>query len=347
VIRRRALRLGSRQARLTRERARTVLCALGALLALSLIGTGMVGSVPIDYSRALDFAHPESADFVIFFRSRLPRVLLGATVGGGLAAAGAALQALLRNPLASPDVIGISGGASIGAVGVLALGVGGPTWILVPGAAFAASLATLAAIVRLSTVRGRLNPYSLLLVGVIANTIAASVIMLVTALVNSLRAQGVLVWLSGSLAQRPYSLVALVALLTVMPAVVLWTQGRSLNLLALGEEAAIQLGADVGRVRTVSFVSSALLVGASVSVSGVIGFVGLIVPHCLRLAFGSDQRLLIPAAFLGGAIFLVWADAAARTLVAPTEIPVGVLTALCGGPFFVFLLRRQEQGHEV
>jgi iron complex transport system permease protein len=343
MISRRGLRPEPRRARLTRERARAVLCSL----ALSLVGAAMVGSVPIDYARALDFAHPESADFVIFFRSRLPRVLLGAAVGGGLAASGAALQALLRNPLASPDVIGISGGASIGAVGVLALGVGGPTWILVPGAAFVASLATLAAIVRLSIVRGRLNPYSLLLVGVIANTIAAAVIMLVTALVDSLRAQGVLVWLSGSLAQRPYSLVALVALLTVAPAAVLWTQGRSLNLLALGEETATQLGADVERVRAVSFVSSALLVGASVSVSGVIGFVGLIVPHCLRLAFGSDQRLLIPAAFLGGAVFLVWADALARTLVAPTEIPVGVLTALCGGPFFVFLLRRQELGREV
>jgi iron complex transport system permease protein len=342
-----ALRLGSRQARLTREQARMVLCALAVVLALSLIGAAAVGSVRIDFASALDFSHPESADFVILFRSRLPRVLLGAVVGGGLAAAGAALQALLRNPLASPDVIGVSGGASIGAVGVLALGIGGPGWVLVPGAAFLTSLATLALIVRLSTVNGRLNPYSLLLVGVIANTIAAAGIMLVTTLVDSLRAQGVLVWLSGSLAQRPYPLVALVAGLTVAPAIVLWTQGRSLNLLALGEEAAAQLGTDVERVRRVSFLSSALVVGASVSVSGVIGFVGLIVPHCLRVAFGSDERLLIPASFLGGAVFLVWADAAARALVAPTEIPVGALTALCGGPFFVFLLRRQEQGREI
>lgn len=336
-----------RHARLTRERARAVLLALVFLLAASLVGAAMVGSVHVDLRRAFDFSHPDSPDFVILFRSRLPRVLLGAVVGGGLAAAGAALQALLRNPLASPDVIGISGGASIGAIAVLALGLTGPAWILVPGSAFAASLATLVAIVRLSTVHGRLNPYSLLLVGVITNTIAAAVIMLVTALVDSLRAQGVLIWLSGNLAQRPYSLVATVAALTVVPAVVLWTQGRSLNLLALGEETAAQLGADVDRVRTVSFLAAAVLVGASVSVSGVIGFVGLIVPHCLRLAFGSDQRLLIPAAFLGGAVFLVWADAAARTLLAPTEIPVGVLTALCGGPFFVFLLRRQEEGREI
>jgi len=331
-------------ARLTAERARTVLALLAALLVASLVAATLVGGVRLSFERALDFAHPENPDFVILFRTRLPRVLLGAAVGGGLAAAGAALQALLRNPLASPDVIGITGGASIGAIVVLAFGIGGPAWILVPGAAFVASLATLGAIVRLSTVHGRLNPYSLLLVGVIVNTIAAAAIMLVTALVDSLRAQGVMMWLAGSLSQRPYSLVALVAAFTVAPTLVLWMHARGLNLLALGEDTATQLGTDVVRIRRTSFLASALLVGASVSVSGVIGFVGLIVPHCLRLVLGSDQRLLIPASFLGGAVFLVWADAAARTLVAPTEIPVGVLTALCGGPFFIFLLRRQEEG---
>jgi len=334
-------------ARLTRERALSVLAVLAAGVAVSVVGACLVGGVHVDLGRAFDFTQPENPDFVILFKSRLPRVLLGAAVGGGLAAAGAALQALLRNPLASPDVIGISGGASVGAICVLALGVAGPAWIVVPGAAFAASVVTLALIVRLSTTHGRLNPYSLLLVGVIVNTIAAAVIMLVTALVDSLRAQGVLIWLSGSLAQRPYSLVALVSLMSIGPAIVLWTQGRSLNLLALGEETATQLGTDVGRVRRVSFLAAALLVGSAVSVSGVIGFVGLIVPHLLRLAFGSDQRLLVPAAFLGGAVFLVWTDAAARVLIAPTEIPVGVLTALCGGPFFIFLLRRQEQGREI
>jgi len=157
----------------------------------------------------------------------------------------------------------------------------------------------------------------------------------------------VLVWLTGSLGQRPYSLVLLVAVFTTVPTLALWTQARSLNLLALGEETAAQLGTDVGRVRRVTFLASALVVGAAVSVSGVIGFVGLIVPHCLRLALGSDQRLLVPASFLGGGIFLVWADTVARTLAAPTEIPVGVLTALCGGPFFIFLLRRQGEGQEI
>ncbi|HUE38613.1 MAG TPA: iron ABC transporter permease [Candidatus Binatia bacterium] len=337
----------ARPPRLTRERARRVLTLLACCAACSVVGASLVGGVHVDLGRALDVSRPDNPDFVILFRSRLPRVLLGAAVGGGLAAAGAALQALLRNPLASPDVIGISGGASVGAICVLGLGVSGPAWIVVPGAAFLASVATLAVIVRLSTVHGRLNPYSLLLVGVIVNTIAAAAIMLVTTLVDSLRAQGVMIWLTGSLSQRPYSLVAVVSLMSIVPAAVLWSQSHALNLLALGEETATQLGTDVGRVRRVSFLASALLVGAAVSVSGVIGFVGLIVPHCLRLALGSDQRLLVPASFLGGVVFLVWADAAARTVMAPTEIPVGVLTALCGGPFFIVLLRRQEQGRDL
>ena len=156
-------------ARLTRERARAVLVVLAGAVAVSVVGACLVGGVHVDLGRAFDFTQPENPDFVILFKSRLPRVLLGAAVGGGLAAAGAALQALLRNPLASPDVIGISGGASVGAICVLALGVAGPAWIVVPGAAFAASVATLGLIVRLSTVHGRLNPYSLLLVGVSRN----------------------------------------------------------------------------------------------------------------------------------------------------------------------------------
>ncbi len=335
---------GAPAARLTAERARLTLLVLAAVLGASALGAALVGGVHLDLARAFDFAHPEDPDFVILFRSRIPRVLLGIAVGGGLAAAGAALQALLRNPLASPDVIGISGGGSVGAILVLATGVSGPAWLLVPGAAFVSSLLTLSMILRLSTVRGRLNPYSLLLVGVIVNTIAAAIIMLVTSMVDSLRAQGVMIWLTGSLSQRPYPLVALALLFAVAPTLVLWSQARSLNLLALGEETATQLGTDVARVRRSSFVAAAFLVGASVSVSGVIGFVGLIVPHCLRLAIGSDQRLLIPASFLAGGTFLVWSDALARVLLAPTEIPVGVLTSLCGGPFFVFLLRRQETG---
>jgi iron complex transport system permease protein len=330
--------------RLTGGRLLRVLALLAAALGATLVLAAAVGGVPIDWRRALDFSSPDNPDSVILFRTRLPRVLLGATVGGGLAAAGAALQALLRNALASPDVVGISGGASVGAIVVLALGADAGGWLIVPAAAFLGSLAAMGLIVGLSTVRGRLNPYSLLLVGVIVNTVSAALIMLVSTMVDTVRAQGVLLWLTGSLAERSYALVGAITVYMVAGTLVLWTQARSLNVLSLGEETAVSLGADIRFIRRTTFLASALLVGAAVSVSGVIGFVGLIVPHCLRLVVGPDQRALVPASFLGGAVFLVIADTVGRSLLAPTEIPVGAITALCGGPFFIFLLRRQQAG---
>jgi iron complex transport system permease protein len=319
-----------------------VLFALAGLLAVSIVGAAAIGSVRVDFARAFDFARQDNPDFVILFRTRLPRVLLGAAVGGGLAVAGAALQALLRNSLASPDVVGVSGGASVGAVMAIAAGAEQSGWLTVPLAAFAGSILTIALLVQLSTVHGRMNPYSLLLIGVVVNTIAAALILIVSSLVDALRAQGVLFWLSGSLAQRRYAVVAAVFAYMAAGTLALWAQARSLNVLALGEDAASQLGVDVRRVRRWTFLSSGLLVGAAVSVSGIIGFIGLIVPHCLRLAFGSDQRLLLPASFLAGATFLVWADTAARWILAPAELPVGAITALAGGPFFIVLLRQRQ-----
>jgi iron complex transport system permease protein len=212
-----------------------------------------------------------------------------------------------------------------------------------PAAAFLGALGAMVLIVRLSTIRGRLNPYSLLLVGVIVNTIAAALILFVGSLSGPSQVLGILGWLSGSLAERRYGWIGVVVGVSALATLALWTRARGLNLLSLGEEGATQLGVEVARLRVFTFLASALLVGTAVSMSGIIGFVGLIVPHMLRLAVGSDLRLLIPASFLGGAIFLVWADAAARVLLAPTEIPVGVLTALCGGPFFIFLLRRAQE----
>ena len=326
------------RAPLTSGRTLAVLAALAGLLVASVVAASLLGGVSLDLRRAL--LDPASPDFVILFRTRLPRVLLAAAVGSGLAASGAALQALLRNSLASPDVIGVSGGASVGAV--VAIGFGA-AWALVPAAAFLGALAAVWLIVRLSTVRGRLNPYSLLLVGVILNTIAAALFLLLSSLVAPTQTLGMLSWLSGSLSLRHFGWVTLVGGVMALGTGILWTQARGLNLLSLGEEAAAQLGTDVERLRVVTFLASAMLVGAAVSVSGIIGFVGLIVPHILRLLAGPDHRLLVPASFLGGAVFLVWADAAARMLLAPTEIPVGVVTALCGGPFFIFLLRRAQE----
>jgi iron complex transport system permease protein len=323
---------------LTAARLTTTLAALGGLAVASVVAVALVGPVHISLWRALAETG-WTPDAVILFRIRLPRVLLGAVVGGSLGASGAALQALLGNPLACPHVLGISGGAAV--VGVAALVAGlDPVSPLVPLAAFAGALGAIAIVVGGARARGRTTPYAVLLVGVVFNALAAAVLMLVNALASYTQAQGVLFWIMGSLSAQSWLLIGVAALYSAAGLAWLCWHAQDLNLLAAGEEAALQLGVEVERTRIAVFVAASLLVGASVSVSGMIAFVGLIVPHVLRLLLGPDQRLLLPASFLGGAIFLVWADALARTLLGPAELPVGVVTALTGGPFFFVLLRR-------
>ena len=280
----------------------------------------------------------------IFFRIRLPRVLLAGLVGGALAASGAALQPMLRNPLASPDIIGVSGGAALAAVCAIALWAGHAMLEnFVPFAAFVGAMVSTAIVYRLSLVNGRLEPYTQVLIGVIFNTFAASLILLVSALVDVSRSQSIVFWLMGGIAVHTYSVLAVVAAAVVIGIIVLLRDARSLDLLALGDETAEQLGVNLRRVRTRVFGASALLVGAVVSLTGVIAFVGLVVPHILRRIVGSDNRLLIPASVFGGAAFLILCDMIARTVVAPSELPVGAITAMTGGPFFVYLLRRTNR----
>jgi len=269
--------------------------------------------------------------------------LLAAIVGGALASAGVVLQGLLRNPLAEPHLIGVSGGAALGAV--IAVIVGGRGAFaeagFLPLAAAVGALLSMAVIYRLSLVHGRLQPYVLLLAGVIYNAVAGALIMCVNAIADFYQAQGILFWLMGNLATESYRLVITIGIYSVVSSACLLSQTRELNVLSLGEEGALQLGVQVDRVRRVTFVAASLLIGAVVSVSGMIGFVGLIVPHVMRLILGADHRLLLPASLLAGGVFLVWADTVARTALGVVEIPVGVVTALCGGPFFVYLLKRE------
>ena len=331
------------QAYLTRRRFVVVTVTLGVALLASVVCASLVGSVHVDLARALHAGLPANTDRVILFDTRLPRVLLAAVVGGALAVAGAALQGLLRNPLAEPHLIGVSGGAALGAV-VAAILAGRTAFseasILPMGAAVGA-LVSMAVIYRLGMVHGRLQPYVLLLAGVVYNAFAGALIMCVNALADFYQAQGILYWLMGNLSTQSYRLVAIIAVYTAAACTWLLLQTRQLNLLALGDEGAAQLGVEVERVRRSTFVASSFLVGAVVSVSGMVGFVGLIVPHVLRLVLGADHRLLLPASLLAGAIFLIWADTLARTALGVVEIPVGVITALCGGPFFVYLLKRE------
>jgi iron complex transport system permease protein len=331
-----------RPAYLTAERLALTTAALVAILIASIGAAALVGPVHVSLWRALAPGGAASPDYVILVRTRLPRVLLGAVVGGCLGASGAALQALLANPLACPHLLGISGGAAV--AGVIALVVGADAVSpLVPLAAFAGALGAIAVVAFGARAGGRTTPYAILLVGVVFNALATAVLMLVNALASYVQAQGVLFWMMGSLSTQSYTLVAAGAFYGLAGLAWLLLHAQDLNLLAAGEEAAQQLGVDLERTRRGVFVAASLLVGAAVSLSGMIGFVGLIVPHLLRLVLGPDHRLLLPASFLGGAAFLVWADTLARTVLGPMELPVGVVTALTGGPFFLYLLRRDLQ----
>jgi iron complex transport system permease protein len=314
--------------------------ALGGLLLLALacalIGL-MTGAVALD---AREVFASTGTDRLILLQVRLPRVLLAAIVGAALAVSGAALQPTLRNPLASPDIIGVSGGAALAAVAALALlPVAGSEW-LVPVAAFAGAALSSALVYRLSLVRGRLEPYTQILIGVIFNTFAASLILLISAVVDLARSHSIVFWLMGGIAVQPYPVLALVTGFVVVGTAVLLREARTLDLLALGDETAEHLGVDLGASRRRVFAAASLMVGAVVALTGVITFVGLIVPHLLRRVLGSDNRLLVPAAALGGAAFLVLCDAVARRAMAPAELPVGAITAMTGGPFFIYLLRR-------
>jgi iron complex transport system permease protein len=324
--------------------------ALLLLLVLTIITCSIVGPVRLDLSLALKNFFAPDTNAEILFRARLPRVLLGVAIGGGMAACGVVLQALLRNPLACPQMLGVSGGASLG--GILGL-IFFPHWLLplgggllgeiswVPLAAFLGALLSMVIIYRLSLFHGRLHPYHLLLSGVIFNSFIAAVIMFLNSIIDFYQAQGLLFWLMGSLSTRAYLTVAFIAAYVVLGFFWLWTKGLALNLITLGEETAMQLGVDAAAVQRQIFVASSLMIGAMVSVSGMIGFVGLMIPHVMRLIVGSDHRILLPASFLAGGIFLSWADTLARVLLAPAELPVGIITAFLGGPFFLFLLYRE------
>ncbi len=323
---------------LTPARLVATTLVLAVLLAVSVGGATLIGPMHASLWRALGPDRLASPDYVILFRTRLPRVLMAAVVGGSLAAAGAALQGLLGNPLACPHVLGISAGAAV--AGAMALLAGGDSAsAAVPLAAFAGALAAIAIVFLGARAGGRTTPHAILLVGVVFNAVAAALLMLINALASYVQAHGVLFWIMGSLSTQSYELVGAAAAYSLAGLGWLLWHAQDLNLLASGEEEALHLGVEVERTRRAVFVAASLLVGAAVSMSGMIGFVGLIVPHVLRLLLGPDHRLLLPASFLGGAVFLVWADTLARTVLGQAELPVGVVTALAGGPFFVYLLR--------
>ena len=274
----------------------------------------------------------------IFFDIRLPRVLLAACVGASLAVAGASLQALLRNPLAEPYLLGVSNGAALGTM--LAFVFFEQFIFARPLMAFfGAALATFV-VYQMARSRAGMNVERLVLSGVIVTTFLSSIIVLLTSLLDAARLRGYTFWLLGDLSQATMNGFYLTLVTAVIGTLVLTSQAKSLNLMMIGERDALDFGVEVGRVRMLVFAMASLLVGSAVAASGSVGYVGLIVPHLVRLAIGSDNRLVVPMSAIAGAIFVMLADTIARVAIAPRELPVGAVTALIGAPVFIYLLNR-------
>ncbi len=332
-------------------------CAvLGVVLLLVTLVALKLGAVPVSlYGLGRDLirvAMGKSSELaseyrLIVFDIRLPRILLGIFVGASLSVAGASFQALLRNPLADPYVLGVSSGAALGAIFALIavphLGVAPAVAALfTPLGAFLGAAATIAAVYFLGRRQGAIDSGTLLLAGIISASFLSALIMLLMTTLPSSNVRGMAFWLMGDLSTPPpRSLQWFLGVVFFIATGVIYTTAADLNLLLAGEQEAIHLGVDLGRVRLVVYIAASVLTGLAVSVSGAIGYVGLLVPHAIRLLFGGDYRVLLPTTALGGAIAVVIADTLARTVVAPTELSVGAVTAMAGAPFFIYLLRRR------
>jgi iron complex transport system permease protein len=327
---------------LTLRRSTAVLSVLLLLTAGSLVASLCTGSVSLPAESVVQalLGGTQVPDPVrtIVMEIRLPRVLLGLLVGGGLSVAGLTLQALLRNPLAEPYVLGISSGGTVGAVAAMSF-FGGAFVLAVPLASFAGSALVMLLVYWLAQRRGKLDPYTLLLSGIMIGAFFNAGVLLYVAILNQ-DIRPAFLWLMGNLSGADADKLRLVGPAVMFLAAALTTQAKNLNLVSTGEESAVQLGVNLSRVRGLSYLLASILTGCVVSVSGVVGFVGLLIPHVCRMIFGPDHRLLFPASFLVGGSFLMLTDLLSRTLLSPSEIPVGAVTAAIGAPIFVYLLKR-------
>jgi len=303
-----------------------------AMLAILLRKAGIVISVPVSEQQE-----------AIFWTIRLPRVALGVLAGAALAVSGALLQGVFRNPLADPGLIGVSSGAALGAVAVIVLGASSVGLMTLPLAAFLTGTATTFFVYRLAQRHGRTDVATLLLVGLALNAMAGAATGLLTYLADDAQLRSIVFWTMGGLGGALWETVLVAAPWIAVSLALAPRLGRALNLFALGEMEARHLGIEVEQVKRAAILLSALATGTAVALVGPIGFIGLIVPHIVRLIAGPDHRLLLPACALGGASLLVLADLLARTMAAPAEVPVGLITACAGGPFFLALILRARR----
>jgi iron complex transport system permease protein len=327
------------------------------LLLLSIVVSLSIGSAQLPLSQIvgilakhlpwigshIEVNWPQSSEQIIN-KVRIPRMLLGILVGAVLSIAGAGFQGVLRNPLADPYSLGVSSGASVGAAVLIYFGLQF-AWFgqwSIPIVAFATGLISLFLVLKLAMIDGKLKMETLILSGVVMQAFLGAFVSFLVSISNQ-TVNEIIFWLMGSLAMRGWSYTYMILPYLLIGIVILLSYARSLNLLALGERQAAHLGVHVERTKLIVLIASTLITAAAVSVAGVIGFVGLIVPHLVRLLVGPDYRLIIPLSAICGGIYVLWADTLARTLLSPTEIPLGVITAFLGAPFFAYLLHKDKK----
>lgn len=312
-----------------------LLCLLIIVVPLSIL----IGAVRISPAKLLSGQNLDIA------RLRILRTILAFIAGAGLSVAGVILQGLLRNPLAEPYILGVSSGAGLGALSCIILGLGGGLLGLssLPLMAFLGAILTMFLVYNLARTNGKIPVHALLLSGVIVGTVFSSILIFIVSMSEKEGLHSIIWWLLGNLQVFDFKLVTIVGVIVTACVAVSLVFWRDLNIITLGEEPAIHLGVKIEAVKKILFALASLLTAATVSACGLIGFVGLIVPHIMRLVVGSNHKLLIPSSIMAGGIFLITCDLFARTLLAPIEIPIGAITALIGGPFFIFLLRRKRQ----
>jgi iron complex transport system permease protein len=335
---------------ITLKKVITLSILLSLLLILVILISVTMGSVKVPPLRSirilfqslLGLKGTESeTERTIILSLRLPRAILAGFVGAGLSVSGVTFQALLRNPLADPYILGVSSGAAVGAILAILLGLG--TFSLgLPLASFLGAFLTILVVFYFGKQDGKIHPNTLLLAGVIIGSFLSALIMFFISVSQKEELHTIIFWLMGDFSFSNARAILIIFPYILLGGLLLYLRSRHLNLILSGEESAIQLGVNVEKLKLVSYLSASLITAASVSVCGLIGFVGLIIPHSVRLIFGPDHRLLIPASALIGASFLIASDTFARTVLAPTELPVGVITAAFGGPFFIYLLRTRK-----
>lgn len=303
-----------------------------------------VGEVSIPFRDMLSvLSDKDSMEYGVLSYIRIPRTLLGFAVGGGLSLSGAILQGIYRNPLVEPYTLGISGGASLGVTFAVVAGLHLTNALFLPLAGFIGALATIFLVYALSIRRGMFEINRMLLIGVMISFISSSLMMFLMSVTSAENIHGIVFWTMGSLNESNNAMIGLVVILSVACLLVSYIFVMPLNALRLGEENARHLGVDSGTTIRILFILTSLLTGACISVAGIIGFVGLVIPHIVQLWVGSDYRIKLIASFLSGSVFLILCDVAARTIIAPNELPIGVITGIVGGIVFIVLLSRSEK----